>query len=765
MVLKPLRYIPLLLLGLFLGSCNLSKWVPEGQYRLDENHIRIEGKEAPSEVRNILKQEPTRPLQNWVYTIGNPTDSSGFDRWVSDLGEAPTILSIPLAERTTTQLGFYYFNRGYFNSRARYEVEIDSARRAADVRYFVDLGPQYTFGKVTYEIPSEAVREVVLNDTLSSLIIKGEPYDERTLEKERDRLSEIFRNDGFFGFSKDWIRYTADTTQAEGRVVDIRLRILDRPVRLLDTSYTVPHKRYYIQNIYVDYDFNYLNPNVRYEDTVLYNGYEMLIRDEEAYHPHLITRAVHFRPGDQFNATETKESYTHLTSLGVFGATEIEFSPVEGTDSLVLDAFVKLTPLDKRSFTSQLEGTNTSGNYGIAGNIGWINRNLFGAGEVLDLTLKGGIQAQVNTLDNSSLFNTTELGAEAGINFSRFLMPLSWQEYFPKKWRPSSRVYTSYSQQTRVEFRRRIVKVGISYQARLSDQWTISVSPLDFSYVNLLDADPDYINSLFFKTGFQDNLIAAARATATYIPLNENQELVRHFFRFSIEGAGNTLSIFDSYIPKNPETGQGELLGVPYAQYTKYDFEYRNYYKVSPNTTFVSRLLLGVTYNRGNSPFLPPFEKNYLAGGSQDIRAWVAYRLGPGSMPNYIYEQENYAAVAPIKAMVNFEYRFPVVGSLKGALFADAGNVWLFNREYDLNDFEGLTEAQVESAKFKWNTLVSSSALGTGFGLRYDFGFFQLRLDGGMKVWDPSEPEGYQYVLDGLRWQNVTYNFALGYPF
>lgn len=764
MVLRPLRYIPIFLLALLAGSCNLSKWVPEGNYRLDENHIEVDGKKPPAEVRNIVKQQPTAQFSNWIYTIGNPTDSSGFAKWVSNRGEAPTIMRDQLSERTATQLGYYYFNRGYFNNEASYEVVIDSSKQAADVYYKVELGHQYTFGQLSYDIASPDIREMVLRDTANSMIVNGDPYDEAILEKERDRLSDKFRNDGFFGFSKSWIRYTADTVGRNG-TVDIILRIIDRPVRLLDTTYSVPHQRYHIEKVYIDYNFNYLDPNASYLDTTRFNGYELLIRDEETYHPHLITRAVHFRPGDQFNAQETKESYTHLTSLGVFGATEIEFTPVEGTDSTVLNAFVKLSPLDKRSFTSELEGTNTSGNYGIAGNVGWINRNLFGAGEVLDLTLKGGIQAQVNTIDNSGLFNTTELGAEAGINFSRFLIPLSWQARFPKKYLPSTRIYTSYSQQSRVEFQRRIVKVGISYQARPWKNTTISFTPLDLSYVNLLDADPDYINSLFFKTGFQDNLIASNRLTFTYIPLNESQQLLRHYFRFSYEGSGNVLSLFNGMIPVNPESGQGELLGVPYAQYVKFDVEYRNYFRVTPKTVFVSRGVFGITYNYGNSPFLPPFEKNFLAGGSQDVRAWVAYRLGPGNMPNYIYDQENYAAVAPIKAMINLEYRFPIAGSLKGALFADAGNVWLFDRDYDLKDFEGLTESQVESAKFKWNRVIPSSALGTGFGLRYDFGFFQLRLDGGLKVWDPSEPAGYEYVLGGLRWENVTYNFALGYPF
>ncbi|NVK27572.1 MAG: hypothetical protein HWE14_05980 [Flavobacteriia bacterium] len=759
-----LRYIGLILLSAFLGACNLGKWVPEGEYRLDENEITVDGKDAPSEVNNIVKQKPAPQLGNWVYTWGNPTDSSGFSRWVSDQGTPPTIFSVPLTNRTSTQLGYYYFNKGYFLNKTSYELEIDTPKKAVDVHYNVQLGSQYTIGKLQYEISSPLIEELVLKDSANSLIHIGDPYSEKQFQKERDRLAHLFRNDGFFGFSSEWIRFRADTTLGDHSVL-LTLRILDRPVRLIDTTYTVPHERFYIENIYVDYGFNYLDPNANYSDTIPYNGSEFLIRDEETYHPHLVTRAIHFSPGEQFNAEVIKDSYSHLSSLGVFGATEIEFSGASDTNDHALTAFIKLTPRAKRTLTTQIEGTNTSGQYGISGNIGWLNRNLFGAGEILDLSLLGGIQAQFNTRENSGLFNTYEIGAEAGLTFSRFLIPVSWQEQFPKKWRPSTRLYTSLSQQTRVEFQRRIFKLGASFQAQLSEDWRAQVFIPEFNYVNLIDFDTSYVNSLFFKTGFQDVFISSIRFVFTYAPLSETNWVNRNFARFSFETSGNLLSTMDNNFQVDPETGQKKIFDVPYAQYLRADIDYRHYLKTSPNTRLVARVFAGVTYNYGNSRFLPPFEKNYLAGGSQDIRGWIAYRLGPGELPNTIYDEQNYAAVAPIKLMVNLEYRFPIAGSLQGALFTDAGNVWLFSRDYRPEDFEGLTEAQIESAKFNWNTVFRSSALGTGFGLRYDFGFFQLRLDGGVKVWDPSEPMGYQFVLDGLRWQTVTYNFALNYPF
>lgn len=761
-----LRYIGLILLSTLVVSCNLSKWVPEGEYRLDENEVLVDGKSAPSRVKNIIKQQPPSAFLNAIHSWGNPNDSTGFDKWLSEQGEPPAVLSIPLTERTREQLSRYYFNQGYFHNKTKYHLEIDTPRRDVDVIYEISLGPQYTIRSLSYEIPSPNIEELVRSDSANCAFELGEPYSAALLEEERQRLSDLFRNDGFFGFSKEWIRFRADTAVGD-HGVHLILRILDRPVRTQDTSYSVSHQRYSIEDVYVDYGFNYLELNATYADTNSYEDYNFLIRDSVRYHPHLISRAIHFTPGDRFNSDVIKESYTHLSTLGVFGATEIEFTPIENDSNYRLNAFIKLTPLDKRRFFAELEGTSTSNFYGIKGNLGWLNRNLFGAGEILDLRLVGGIQAQLNyrTGAEQTLFNTYEIGAEAGLSYSRFLLPLSLQALVPKKWRPSTRLATSYSQQTRIEFQRRIVRLGATFQAKPWDDVTVQLSIPELNYVNLIDFDTAYINSLFFKTGFQDNLLASVRTVVNYDPRPSGNQLIRHSVRVSLESSGFLLSQVDGNFNMDPETGQRTLFDVPYAQYVKFDIDYRNYLAVGPKSRFVSRLFLGVTHNYGNSPFLPPFEKNFLAGGSQDIRGWIAYRLGPGELPYAIYDRESYAAVAPIKAMVNFEYRFPILGSLNGATFIDAGNVWLWDRNYRLDDFEGLTEAEIESAVFKWNRVFRSSAVGTGFGLRYDFGFFQLRLDGGVKVWDPSEPDGYQFVLDGLQWRTVTFNFGLNYPF
>lgn len=763
---RQLHKIALLAL-LLTGACNLGKWVPEGEYRLAENEILIDERSAPDNVEAIIKQKPTKYVPNLVYSMGNPADS-GFAGWVSGLGKAPTIVNMNLVQRTSDQLGYYYFGKGYFNNTSTFEITRDEEHRRAEILYTVHLGTRYTIRNIEYEVSSPMVDSIVRDMVKGRKIGPGSPYDETMLEADRDRITDMLRNRGFFTFSKDVIEYRADTTVGDHQV-DLKMIIGDRVVRTDDSTYTVPHVPWKINQVYVDYDFNYREQNVEYVDTIRYDGYSFLLKqEEEKYSPRLVTRSVHFESHRPYDQARTKETYSHLSSLGVFGASEIEYVPRSDTGAQELDVYVRLTPLPKYSFTTQLEGTNTSGNYGIAGSMTVMNRNTFGGGEIFDVSLKGGLQAQVNTeTSDNQLFNTYEVGIEAGLTFSRILNPFKLDVDYPKRMRPSTRFSSSYSQQSRIEFQRHIFKLAMTYRGNFSEQARWEWDVLNFNYVNLIDASPTYLNSLFFKTGFQDNMIFGGRGTFIYEPVETRLSAVQQFLRASLELSGNGVWVGDrAFNYERSEDGtQGLLLNVPYAQYIRFDADYRWSLALGPRSKFIARILGGVTYNYGNSPVLPPFEKNFLAGGSQDIRGWVAYRLGPGALPKYIYEDANYAAVGPVKLIVNMEYRFPIVGSLYGAAFVDAGNVWLFNRDYPVDDFNGFTESIMEDMKLTADDFWQRNAVGTGVGLRYDFGFFQLRFDGGIKVWDPGEPEGYRYVLPGLRWSNVTYNFALGYPF
>jgi outer membrane protein assembly factor BamA len=191
------------------------------------------------------------------------------------------------------------------------------------------------------------------------------------------------------------------------------------------------------------------------------------------------------------------------------------------------------------------------------------------------------------------------------------------------------------------------------------------------------------------------------------------------------------------------------VLGINYAQYLKADIDLRYYYRFNDQNTLAFRSFLGLGLPYGNSTILP-FEKSYSAGGSNEIRAWKYRSLGPGSYTDSLY----YDKTGDISLVLNLEYRFPIVSWFKGAFFVDAGNVWLVNPS---NDFT--------NGEIHLNTFYKQIAIGAGFGLRLDFDFFILRLDGGFPLRNPSKPEGERWVgFDGFL-SNTNFNFGIGYPF
>lgn len=765
---KFLRYT-LLAFGLsLLWACNLTKSVPDGQLLLRGNAIKIDSAATlNTDAQSIIKQKPNSSVVGikvylYLYNWGTPGSSHWWSRMWHSMGEAPIIIDSNKVERTVNQLNQYYFNQGYFNNNVAYSIKQLKNPKKGEVTYYINRGPQYRVVQLNQLINSEGILDLVKYTAGESLLKEGMKYNATLMEQEQNRLVNLFRNNGYFGFQKNWIHYSADTTLGN-HTMSLTMIIDDFPVGNGDS--TVPHEPYYIENIYIDYDYKYNGETNTYTDTLTStDGYLFTLKDsEEQYTPQTITSSIHFEPGTKFNAAEVKSTYTHLSSLNLFRGTEIIFEPTTDSNTRKLNAYVRMTPLDKRSLITDLELSTTSGSFGSTLEGSLLTRNSFGAGELMDFTLKFGIGQQVNPSE-AKILNTVEYGAETSISFPRMWIPFKMN--IPKRMVPKTKLLFSYGYIQRLEFTRSISKISLTYSWRESETKTHSITPIDFNYVNLLKIDPDYLNSLQFKTGFQSNLIQAIRYVFNYeaaITKNKTQS-----FRGVAEYSG-WFSAFDKWMDVDEVTNQKVVNGVPYAEYFKFEADYRYYYKSSPKHTLVFRFFTGVTYNYGNTPYLPPFEKSYFGGGANDNRAWTAYRMGPGGINKIAYENgepylvyDKVIATAPLKFNLNLEYRFPVLGKIEGAVFSDAGNVFLFNRDYGTS--LGTIYPNLEEGKFSGNVL-KKMALGTGLGLRYNLDFFVFRLDMGVKVWDPGEADGSEFVLMNTSLKDITYNLAIGYPF
>ena len=774
------KYILAIALPLIIFSCKSTRWVKDGEYLLVENEIYINNKKVNNaELQSLLKQHPNKELTPIfkpylsLYNVGNPNKEKGLAHWFTKIGEAPVLADSTTILGSATNLGLFYFSNGYFDNVTAVETHINKETKKAKIRYDVFTGEPHYFGSLNYLIASENIENLILNDTLfKSKIEEGNKYSNNTLEAERENIVKLFRNNGYYGFQKELIRFEADTMNPN-RAVNLTMVISDQPVYFKDSVYFKPHHPYAVSNIIIDPNYSYIDDH-KVKDTVVVDHYLFLESPENEFNAGLPISAIHFEPGETYNQKKVIDSYSHLNSLRVFRNSEILFEP-DSNDNL--KAIVRLKPFPQRSIQLDLEGTNTSGRYGIFGTISILNRNLFKNGEIFDITLNGGFEKQFTlNSDNSEgpFFNVYEFGGEIGINFPRFFVPKSLQSKFKKRIIPKSRISASAGRQHRQEFIRNYFNIGLGYFWKHSKNVNFNIQLVDFTFLDLIDIDPDYENSLEFSQGYQDVLISATRFS--YIFNNQNTKKGRNtsFFIASAEVAGNLLNLLDQVKPEDvtDNNKKGRYFGVPYSQYFKIDLDYRHYTKLRSNQSVVWRIMGGYTHTYGNTKNeLPPFEKSYFAGGTNDLRGFRAYRLGPGNyaLDDYKGDDFLYSAVAPIKLMYNIEYRFTILKSLKGALFTDVGNIWIYNND-SITTIIGdpAIDKNIDQFKFKWENLSEQIAISSGFGIRYDFGFFVFRLDAAIPIFDPRLDSGKRFTPNNPSRFSINIfelNLGIGYPF
>ena len=745
-----------LLIGstLVLSSCKVTKYVDDDEHMLMTNEVTVDSTRLRSgKEYSYLRITPNRrllgvPLYLLLYNAGDPEAEKGFGHWVSGLGDGPAVIDSTNLRKSSEQLSRYYFNKGYFDAVADYKVECNDRKRAK-VYFTVKKKKPYFIRNIDYQMNSPELEEVVTAQMNQLGFKSWDQYNAKVLDQERGRLTELFRERGFYDFSKEFIYFEIDSA-LPGNFVDITMGIENKPVQEGDSIRYFEHTRFNLRDVNIVYRYD---PNKDFGDTLsTYLGYRFFFNDELSFRPRLATDAILIEPGDRYKQSDVTRSYRHLINLKVFAGVNVDFVPVEGDSaSHWLDAYVLLSPFKKQSLGLELEGTHTSGNFGAGGSIFYRNRNIFHGGQILEVRLNGALEAQQVSSDASGVFNTIQYGVGTTLHLPYFLLPFDTEGWMPKRYQPQTDINASYNQQIRVDFNRSILNFGLHYTFDESVAKRHKFELADFNFVKLTEIrDSSNIDGNRIRTGFQDAFIP----TIGYTFLYNDQSLTAprrdyQFFRGHIELAGNIfngIARASSWTPN--EDGQYELFGNPFAQYVKVDLDFRHYQPVLNSRRFEFRINGGIALPYGNSSVVP-FEKQFFAGGANDNRGWVAYTLGPGGDTTGFDVN-----TGDIKIMATYEYRFSILGDLNGALFADVGNIWTLDP----------IEDQYNTA-FRFDRFYEELAIGAGAGLRYDFGFFVFRLDAGFKIGQPSRPNGNYWTWDQLRFGRAVWNFGIGYPF
>lgn len=739
-----------------MAGCSPTKFLQQDELLLKGNEVVMDGQKLKSGGKeySYMQQRPNKrvagiPFYMYMYNAGDPEREKGFKKWLSKIGEKPSIVDTALVEKTANQLYRYYFNRGYFENEISWEIKVKSKRRA-HVVYYATRGEPYLIRNIAYTISPSELEEFVLRQMPLLTFKSGDIYNLETIDKERARLTAYFKDKGFYDFSKEYIYYEVDSA-IEGRFVDITIGFENKPEQSTDTVAYYPHSAYYINKIIVINSFERRMDKASFPDTLNHLGYTFLTNGDPYFRMRTLTDAIHYNVGDRYYEKHVQDSYQHLVDLKLFRNVKLEFLPTPGdTTRSQLDAFVITQPFDRQNTGIEGVGTHASGNFGIGGSFFYQNNNIFRGGEIWDMRFRLSLEAQGAT-DVTTIFNTREVGIETSLMLPRLIMPFNTEGFMPKRYFPKTQLKFGFYNQVRVDFTRNLFSLSYSYFFRESQTKNHQIDLPTLSYVKLVNiVDSTFLNSQRIRTGYEDAFIPAIAYTFVY----NNQELTQlgnyDFYRGRVELAGTLVDALAELFnaPVN-DKGQRMFFGNPYAQFLKVENDYRYYFGRYSRHKTAMRVFAGGAFKFGNSQVIP-FEKQFFGGGSNDMRSWVAYTLYPGSS----YNPEITTLTGDIKIMLTAEYRFNILGGLNGALFSDAGNIWLSSPEESL-----------PGGEFKFNRFYKEFAIGVGVGIRYDFDFFLIRLDAGVKVRQPELQEGNRWTPENLNFANAVWNFGIGYPF
>lgn len=749
-------------------GCSITRYVPDDKYLLSDIDIKVNNEQIDKEElsTHLRQKENLRilgvlKLHLWLYNISRVGKNGG---WLKNVGEAPVIYDEGLKNKSEQQLQQYLYNKGYYQAHVNDTVLYK--KKKAKVVFVVKTGDPYLMRSITYQIKDPNVAKVIQEHKDESLLKQGEIFDVDLLEKERLRIADLLKNDGYYKFVEEFVHYRIDTTFASHRA-NIEL-ILESP-KIASSNASAYHKKYTVADysIFIDKQkkIGAQANQGSYRDSTVTDGYTFYYNGGMSLNKNLFYKAIEIKPGDTYNKKDEDKTYNNLYALRQFKFVNIQYGEKQTLgDSLngVLEGRIFLPLQVKQNYSLDLEGTNSSSNLGIAGNVNYQHRNLLGGAEIFDISFKGAKERQVA---KGVIYNTSELGGQVKLTVPGILLPVN-EEKFNLYSTPFTTFSMAYNYQDRPYYTRDLVNATVGFNWRSSARFSHSLNVLDLNAVRIRSLDSEYFDSiqdLYIKSSYIDHIISSTNYSLVFSDQGLTKRPDYHYFRLTMESAGNFLNAFASltgrekFIDENSTTENPltyyKYFNTRFAQYFKADFDFRYGYRFDKYNSIATRAFAGLALPYGNF-YVTPFEKRYFTGGANGIRAWQVRSLGPGAYTASSGEYPNQSA--DVKLEANIEYRFKLFWIMEGALFLDGGNIWAINK---FDDREG--------AVFKFDSFYNEFALGTGIGIRLVSSYFILRTDLGVKLRDPSLPLGSRWVpVDhSFNKSDLNLNIAIGYPF
>ena len=727
-----------LLVAMLLVACAETKYVPDGSYLLDDVNMKVDGHYRDmngSKLKNYARQQNNvkwfslvkLPLH--VYSLSGRDSSRWYNRLLRGIGEPPVIYDSVKASMTVSDLQMYLQNNGYMNGRVELWTRIKGKRLSEDFKLFP--GTPYYLGDVSYQIDDPIIRdELRLDDPRNQRLITGRQFSVDELDLERKRITRLLNDQGYYRFHKEYIRYEADTLSGGNRV-NVKLLLGNSLTREgLDTL----HTRYHIRKV----SFMSGAPN----DTTIHLRRKVL------------NESTYIKEGGYYSVSDLQNTYNHFGRLGAVKYTNIQF--VEVPDTSLLDCNISLQTNKPSTVSFQPEGTNTAGDLGAAATLTYQNNNLFRGSENLSVELRGAYEA-IKGLEGYSNQDFIEYSLETRLKFPRFIMPFV-SAATRRVVNATSEVSVLYDMQDRPEFHRRLWSAAWRYRwAPASSLCQYQLDMLDINYVlmpwisqTFKERYLDDVTSrnAILRYNYEDLFIAKTGFGFAY---NNG----RTALKTNIETSGNIFNLMSKlFDARTNDQGQYKIFNIAYAQYIKGDFDFTRRLQLDFSNQLVFHFGLGIAYPYGNSTLLP-FEKRYFSGGANSLRGWAVRGIGPGRYKGTDGRIDFINQTGDVKLDLNVEYRTHLFWKLDGALFVDAGNIWT------LRDYPDQPGGQLTLKDFP-----DQIAANYGLGFRFNFDYFIVPFDLGMKAVNPAYDEEQHFPIVHPRIsRDFAFHFAVGMPF
>ena len=713
-----------------------------------------------TELTSVLRPQPNfsllgmRPkLFFWHLGVGK---TKGLGHFLADkLGEAPVVLSQVKIGPTRDLMVNRLDNRGFFHAGVTSEVK--AQEKTAQVNYTATTGRQYLVRDIHFPERDTLVDAAIRATQPESLLKVGDPYDLDVLTNERVRIDLALKNNGYYYFNPNYLLFQVDST-LDGQV-SIHYKVkADAPAQAT--------RPYWLHTISLNTDY-VLTDTVK-RQPILYNKY-LYYPDEKLFKASAITRAVFLFPDSLFRQRRRDQTLSRLMSLGTFRFVQIKFEPSAAGDSAgrgQLDSQVLMTQLKKKSIQAQLQlVTKTNGFTGPGLTLQFRNRSALRGAEQLLINGVASYETQTKappgqeSRSNTGLIST-EFGVNAQLIVPRLIVPqlpflnpgLVNSDFQPRTTFGVGVKYvtrTGYFNTTNYNF-----NYGYSWKTSITNEQELR--PIDVTY-GTFTSTPAFDSVLsakpFLRQAFQQQFILGSSYRYTFNQQALEKRRQQIFFQGMVEVSGNAANALSNLTAGKKEPGEYyTIANQRFAQYAKFDLELREYYRVNPKPTsgdrIVGRLQIGIGLPYGNSAGGSlPYLRQYGIGGPNSIRAFAARQLGPGLYKPAATDiiSNYYDQVGDLRLEGNLEYRQDLFPYVKGALFVDAGNIWLVNND-----------PSRPGGQFHANTFLQQLAVGAGAGLRIDVQFFVIRFDYAF-------PLRANYGTPDSK--SGRLNLAIGYPF